>query len=219
MRKGTYPKRIYIQTENTVKKIHDYQVKYKNIVFLAISFIVAFYIFRSPTVMILIENLGRLGYPASFVAGIFFTYGITTVPATVVIFNLGQNFNPFWISLIGAAGSVISDYIIFRFVRDRLIDEIKLLSKDVKHMTKPVSSLFFWEELRIRIWQAISKSKIWSLLIPVIGGLVIASPLPDEMGAAIFGAVKFNPKKFMIIAYLMNFIGIFLVAYSSRVIF
>lgn len=213
-----YPRKIYIDTENTVKRMEKYRIKYRNIVFIIISFIAAFYILRSPTVSLLIANLGKLGYLASFITGLMFTYGITTAPATAIIFNLGQTLNPFWIAFIGAFGSVLSDYIIFRFVRDRLMKEIRLLSKDISRLTKPVSYLFFWEELRVRIWHTISKSKLWHIMIPIVGGMVIASPLPDELGAAIFGAVKFDTKKFLVIGYIMNFIGIFLIAYSSRII-
>ncbi len=147
----------------------------------------------------------------------FFSYGFTAAPATAALFNLGQTFNPFLIAFIGATGTVISDYLIFRFVRDRLLSEIKLLSREIRTLTKPVSYLFFWEELRIRLWHAVSRSKIWSMLIPVFAGFIIASPLPDELGVALFGAIKFSPKKFLVIAYVMNFIGILIVASSARI--
>lgn len=218
MKKAGYPENIYRTTRNTTIKVERYQWKYRNLILLTISFFVAYYILRSGGVVSLIQGLSNFGYPASFVAGLFFSYGITIAPATAALFNLGQTFNPFLIALIGACGTVISDYIIFRFVRDRLLDEIKLLSKEIKSVTKPISHLFFWEELRIRLWNAISRSRVWNLLIPVIAGLIIASPLPDEIGVALFGAVKFNPKKFVIIAYLLNFFGILAIAYSTRVI-
>ncbi len=212
------PKLFYNTTEKTVKKIGEYQWKYRNLILLALSFVFAYYMLKTPQIVSLIENLGNLGYPASFVAGMLFSYGITTVPATAALFTLGKTINPFLIAALGASGTVISDYIIFRIVRDKLLGEINLLSKDVRTLTKPVSALFFWEELRVRIWKAISHSKIWNLIVPVIGGLIIASPLPDELGVAIFGAIKFEPKKFILVAYLLNFVGIFIVAYSARII-
>jgi len=218
MKKVEYPERLYKTTKKTIRRIGKYQWKYRNLILLALSFVVAYYMLKTPQIVSLIENLGNLGYPASFVAGMLFSYGITTAPATVALFTLGKTINPFLIAALGASGTVISDYIIFRIVRDKLLGEIKLLSKEVKTLTKPISHLFFWEELRVRIWHAISRSKVWNLIIPVIGGLVIASPLPDEIGVAIFGAIKFDPKKFIIVAYIFNFIGIFIVAYSSTLI-
>ncbi len=211
-----HQQKIYKTTEKTIIKIGKYHWKYKNLIFLVISFIAAYYIISSEQVSSLIQELGNFGYMASFLAGMFFSYGITTAPATVALFNLGQNLNPFLIALIGASGTVISDYIIFRFVRDRLLDEIKLLSKDVKTLTKPVSALFFWEELRIRLWRAISHSKLWNVIIPVIAGFIIASPLPDEIGVALFGAIKFDPKKFIAVAYFLNFAGILVISSLAR---
>jgi len=216
--KTEYPEKIYKTTRKTIKRIKKYQWKYRNLILLALSFVFAYYMLKTSQIVSLIENLGNLGYPASFAAGMLFSYGITTAPATVALFTLGKTINPFLIAALGAVGTVISDYIIFRIVRDRLLGEIKLLSKEVRTLTKPVSHLFFWEDLRVRIWHAISRSKAWNLIVPVIGGLIIASPLPDEIGVAIFGAIKFEPKKFMIVAYLFNFIGILAVAYSARIL-
>ncbi len=177
----------------------------------------AYYIVKTPFVVSFLSNLGNLGYPATFIAGLFFSYGLTTAPATAAIYNLGLTLNPFLIAFIGAFGSVISDFIIFKFVKNRLANEIKLLATDINRLRKPISSLFFEEELIVRIWKKFSKSKIWAVIVPVIGGFIIASPLPDEIGVAMFGAIKFNTKKFLIISYLFNFIGILLIALSTNI--
>lgn len=202
-----------VNTFNTIKK---YEWKYRNIIFLAASFVLAYFILTSPQAVSFIKDMGNFGYPASFVAGMFFTYGLTAPLATVTLVTLSQNLNPIFVALIGAVGSVISDYIIFHFVRNRLLKEIKMLSNDVTRLTKPISYLFFWEELRIRLWHSISKSKIWHLMIPVLAGFIIASPLPDEIGVALFGAVKFPIKKFLLVSYTLNFAGILIIGYSVR---
>lgn len=217
----------------TYKTIRKYQWKYRNIFYLLISFLVAYFILTSNPVVAFIQKLGNFGYPAAFVSGMFFTYGLTTAPATAAIYNLGQSINPFMIAFLGAFGAMISDYIIFKFVRKRLLKEIKMLSgeisdltkkeisfisKGTRRLTKSFSDLFFWEEFRIRIWRTISRSKIWQIIIPIFAGIIIASPLPDELGVAIFGAVRFPTKKFLFFAYIFNFIGIFMIAYSHRVL-
>ncbi len=215
---STYPRSIYYTTENTIQKMGKYNWKYRNLILLALSFAAAYYILKSGTIASSIQNLGNFGYPASFAAGMLFSYGLTTAPATVALFNLGKTLNPFLIAAIGACGTVISDYVIYRIVKDNLLDEIFLLSREIKNLTKPVSHLFFWEDLRVRIWKGILHSKIWNTIIPIIAGLIIASPLPDEFGAALFGAIRFEPRKFLVAAYVFNFIGIFIVAYSAKVI-
>jgi len=212
------PDDIYKTTQKTIGKIESYQWKYRNLLLLALSFVLAYYMFQNPQIISFIENLGAIGYPAAFIAGLLFSYGATTAPSIAIFFSLAHTNSPLLLAIIGAAGSLLGNYIIFKFVRDNLIEEINTLSKEVKTLTKPVSALFFWEELRIRIWKAISKSKLWQMFIPVIAGFILASPLPDEIGVAMFGAVKFDPKKFMIISYVLHFIGILAVVYSSRVI-
>jgi len=212
------PGDIYKTTKKTIRGIGKYQWKYRNLILLALSFVFAYYMLRNPQIISFVEGLGNFGYPAAFLLGMLFTYAFTAVPATVAIFSLGEILNPILIALIGAVGSVIGNYIIFKLVRDRLLKEINMLSKEVKNLTKPVSSLFFWEEMRIRIWRAISRSNVWQMFVPVFAGFILASPLPDEVGVAIFGAVKFNLEKFLIVSYLLHFVGILAIAYSARII-
>ena len=217
MRNPRYPQNVCKITEKTPKKVEKFQWKYRNIILLAISFVLAYHVLKNVHIVSFIESLGTFGYPASFIAGLFFTYGLTTVPATAAIYNLGQNLNPFLIAFIGAFGSVISDYLIFKFVRDKLSHEIIALSKAINRLRKPISSLILEEGLLVGSWRKISRSKILQTLLPIIAGFIIASPLPDELGVALFGAIKFNPKKFIFIAYLFNFVGILAIGLSSRI--
>ena len=52
----------------------------------------------------------------------------------------------------------------------------------------------------------------------VIAAIIIASPLPDEIGAAIFGALKVKTKYFLVISYTLNFLGILTVAWLGSVL-
>lgn len=216
MKKTGYPEKLYKTTGRTLGKIEKYRWKYRNLFYLLISLIIAYYILRLDVIVSFVQNLGYWGYSATFIVGMFFTYGLTTAPATAAIYNLGQVFNPLLIAFIGAFGSVISDYLIFKFVKDRLAGEIILLSKHINRLRKPISGLILEERLLLIIWRKVSRSKIWSILTPVIAGFIIASPLPDELGVAIFGVIKFNPKKFVVVAYLLNFIGILFIAFFGK---
>lgn len=209
MKNYSYNRRRIIKK---IEKIKTFHWKYHNLILLLISIVIAYYILQFKPIISSIHNLGSLGYFAALILGMMFAYALTAAPATAALYNLGQTLNPFLVAFIGAFGSVIADYVIFRFVRDRLIDEIKLLSKEIGKLTGPVSNLVFSERIKVIIWRKISRSKVWKILIPVIGGFIIASPLPDEIGVAIFGAVKFEPKKFLLISYSLNFIGILIIA-------
>ena len=54
--------------------------------------------------------------------------------------------------------------------------------------------------------------------MPVLGTLVIASPLPDELGVAMLGLAKTDKKSFLIISYLGNFLGILAIGGVARLI-
>lgn len=205
-------RKVNRELEKKVGEIKKFEWKHHNLILLVVSVIIAYYILKFEPIISFMHGLNYLGYFASFILGMLFTYALTVVPATAVLYNLGQQFNPLLIAFIGAFGSVISDYLIFRFVRDKLTDEIKLLSKEINRLTKPISNLVFTEELSVILWKKISRSKIWKTLVPVIAGFIIASPLPDELGVAIFGAAKYEPRKFLVISYVLNFIGIFVIA-------
>jgi hypothetical protein len=97
------------------------------------------------------------------------------------------------------------------------MDEIKLLSNEIETFTKPIPNLAFTNKIRIVLWKKISRSRVWKIIIPVIAGLIIASPLPDELAVAIFGAVKYDVKKFLLFSYCFSFLGILAITSLSNI--
>lgn len=197
------------EINKTVKKVRKFEWKHRNLIIFFVSIVIAYMIVKSPVTDRLIENLKNFGYAGAFAAGSMFTYAFTTVPASAVIYKMGSYLHPLPVALIGAFGSVLSDYVIFHFVRTKLLDEIKLLTSEIQNLARPISSLPLTKEIIYLIWKRIFRMKHLRILIPVVAGFIIASPLPDEIGVAIFGAAKFEPKKFVVIAYFLNFAGIF----------
>lgn len=199
------------QISNHVERLKKW--KYKNLFLFFLSIVVAYFILKNEEAFLPLKEMSHLGYFSAFIAGAMFSSSLTVAPATAIIYALGQMFNPFLLAFIGAFGSLFSDYIIFRFVRDRLIDEIKLLHEDVKRFLDPVGRKVVPKDLsfQLYLWQQTVKSKFrW--LIPVIAGFIIASPLPDEIGVALLGAAKYETERFVILSYFLNFTGIFLIA-------
>jgi len=181
--------------------LDEYQWRHRNTIFIIVSLFFSYAILTSQYVHNLVLNLGDFGYLGSFIVGMLFTYALTTIPATVGLFLLGENLNPILIALIGAGGAVLSDYIIYRFVKDSFLKEIESFSPRVKNMIR---------KLR--------KSPILKSFIPLIAGFIIASPLPDELAAALFGIMKFQPKRFLAYAYFFNFLGILTIATVAKVL-
>ncbi len=55
---------------------------------------------------------------------------------------------------------------------------------------------------------------IW--LMPLIGAFIIASPLPDEAGITMLGMSKIKNWQFILVTFLLNSAGIFLVILAAR---
>ena len=195
---ATQKSRRIKKIKNVIADLRQFEFKHHNMIFLIVSVILAYVLVNTPVVYRAIESIGGFGHIGSFVAGSLFTYGLTTAPATAALFILGKTLqNPFLVALVGAAGAVVSDYLIFRFVRGRLIEEIEETEKEI-----------LGRKIRIKI----DPKGFAAKFIPVIAGLIIASPLPDEFGVAVFGAAKIRTRKFLQYAFFFNFIGIFIIA-------
>lgn len=194
-------KRIKEEIEKEAEKIWELEWKYHNLILFFISIIIAYYLLKSEYLKSMILKFGSLSYFGVLVAGIFYTYGLTTVPASALIYMLGKTLNPFIIAFIGALGSMIGDFLIFAYVKYALVTEIKMLMS----------------ELHLRI-PKILRSKFIYKIAPLIAGLIIASPLPDEIGVALMGIVEYKTKHFLLYSYLLNFIGILIIAYFGKII-
>ncbi len=178
------------------KKEKELVWNHKNLILLLLSVMIAIFILKSEFIKNFINGLGEQGYLGAFFSGLFFSYGITTAPAVAMLYLLGNNLNPFYMAAIGAVGAFLSDYLIFRFVKYGLANEIKRLSDEIKfhpHLKKPYI-------------------KILKKLAPLIAGFIIASPLPDELAAYILGSIKVKDIEFIFISLISNFIGILVIA-------
>jgi len=102
---------------------------------------------------------------------------------------------------IGAAGSVAGDLIIFRFMRDRFAADISELLAH-RHPLRRAHALF-----RHRMFR-------WFTFLA--GGLVLASPLPDEFGISILGLSKMSIKYFIMLSYTFNFLGILAIGFLAK---
>ena len=58
--------------------------------------------------------------------------------------------------------------------------------------------------------------KFFKWLIPFMGALVVASPLPDEIGLAMMGFSKIRTSLFIPISFLLNFLGILVIGFIAK---
>lgn len=130
--------------------------------------------------------------PGSFLAGMGFTSLFTLAPASVVLMEIANVYSPLPVALIGAAGAVLGDLLIFMFVRDSLSDGAMML------LNAPLRQ-------RLRV---LRHHPLLHWILPLTGAIIIASPLPDELGLALMGFSKMDARVFIPISYVMNLLGI-----------
>ncbi len=144
----------------------------------------------------IISTTTEYGLLGSFVAGIFFTSIFTTAPSIVALGELSQMQSVIQVAFFGAAGAMLGDLLIFQFIRDKLSEHLMELMKDQIAGAKRK----FRHHLKFFKWFTF-----------FVGGLIIASPLPDELGVGLLGLSKMNVVWFAPLAFLFNFIGIIMV--------
>lgn len=148
-----------------------------------------------------------LPYIGFFVAGMFFTSAFTTAPAIVLLGEFAQHNNILTVALLGGIGAVVGDFILFTFVKDRVSIDLKYifeLSRGRNPLIKRLSAVFH--------------ARLFRFFAPFVGGLIIASPLPDELGVTILGLSKMNNKVFLLISLCFNIIGIYVIGSVARAI-
>ncbi len=173
---------------------------FKNTFLLLLGMIVFYFLAKTSEVAGLIQGLGSLGYIGALVAGFLFVSTYTVLPAGYVLFELAKHLNPLEIAIVAGIGSMLGDYIIFRFIRDKVTKELKPYLAKVG--TPKLKRLF--------------KTPYFAWLLPLSGALIIASPLPDELGVSLIGASKMNNTHFLAVSYLLNVLGIFFVVLLAQ---
>lgn len=166
--------------------------RYVHLGLLIVGVIVAFYLSRWQVFHDLLLSLGTYGYLGAFIGGMLFVSTSTVATGFVILLVLLEHHSLIGVSIVAGLGGVVGDLAIFRFVRDELVDDIIPLYNKFggKHLTILFHSKYFH----------------WTL--PVIGALIIASPLPDELGVSLMGIAKMKTRSFLVLSYVLNTCGI-----------
>lgn len=173
----------------------------EDLAIIVLSIIIAIILIKTHVLTSILTSTKEIKLFGSFIAGSFFTSAFTTAPAIVTLGEIAQ-VNSIWsTALFGAIGAVIGDLIIFKFIKDRF-------SKHVIEVIKQKGS-----KTRLKL---LLRLKFYKWLTFLIGGLIIASPLPDELGISILGFSKMKQSWFILFSFVSNFIGILLIGIVAR---
>lgn len=137
---------------------------------------------------------------ASFIGGFFFTSLFTVAPATVVLGEIAQANSIIFVALFGGAGAVLGDLILLRFLKSNLTDDLAALFSHPKS-----ERLLRLVHLNIFHW-----------LLVAAGAVVIASPLPDELGLMLMGLSEIKLRYLIPLSFVLNSLGILVIAAIAR---
>ena len=101
------------------------RLKYKNLVFFFISLVVVFSLFNQQVVHSFLLSLGSIGYFGAFIGGMLFVSTFTVATGALILMILAETLSPIEIGVIAGLGAVAGDFIIFRFVKNNLSNELE----------------------------------------------------------------------------------------------
>lgn len=169
---------------------------YPKLTLLGILIIITYFIFSNDVIQNFVMNLDGFGYLGIFIAGLMFSFGFTT-PFAIGFFITYDASNVFLLALIGAIGASISDLFIYKFIKLSFMDEFERIEK-----------LKIFREMDYLIEHHI-RHKIRAYLLFIFAGLIISSPLPDEVGITLLaGFSHIKPKMLALLSFVFNFLGI-----------
>jgi len=189
---------IQKQLQEQITKYKKWQ--YKNTTLLILGLIILFYFADSHIVQTTISKIGELGYLGAFLTGIFFVSTFTVVPAMYVLYVLADKLNPLEVAIWAGLGALLGDYLIFRFLKDRIFEELK-----------PIF-LKLGGSYLVRIF----RTPYFAWFVPLVGAAIIASPFPDEAGIGILGLSKLKNWQFILLSFFLNAAGIFIIVTMAQ---
>ncbi|MES2314561.1 MAG: hypothetical protein V4524_01305 [Patescibacteria group bacterium] len=168
----------------------------KDVTFIAIGAVIALILSGFGIIDHLVSLFGS-NEVASFVAGMFFTSVFTIAPASVALGSIASHTSGHIVALWGALGAVCGDLMLFYFIRDRFSEDFmnSFGSVFIRHLASSFHVGFFkW-------------------ISPILGALIIASPLPDELGITLLGFSKTRTLALIPISFIGNILGIYLIVW------
>ncbi len=186
----------------TVKQILQFP---KLLVFFG-SVVIAYALYRYGAFHWIEGHLDGASYLSLIVAGFLFSFGFTAPFATAYFIEVAHLFPPLVAAPLAALGTALSDMGIFQFTLLSLHDEI--LRFKTTRLMRRMYHLFHHESIP----EHMRKVMRW-----VLACLVIATPLPDEIGMTIVvGFTQLKGWRLSLLCFALNMLGIFVILELAR---
>lgn len=186
-----------------MQHLHTRTLSYHNLFLVFFGLFVASLLYMYEPFHEFLLHLGGFGYVGAFFAGVLFVSSFTAATGILLLLVFAESYPILYIGLCAGLGAVMGDMLIFSFVKNSLTEEISTMY----HMIDPKNHI-----------RVLMRSRYFAWAMPLLGALIIASPLPDEVGVSLMGISKMNPAQFMFVSFLLNTLGIVFILYASTYI-
>ncbi len=136
----------------------------------------------------------------ALVTGVLYSSVFTIATATVVFVQLAAaGVSIPLLALCGGIGGMFADLSMFQIIRSTVLDDV------MRYAQRHTQGLF----------SRFTHFHWFRLLMVVVGALIIATPLPDEIGLALMGLGKARWRVVAILSLILNIIGIALIGLAA----
>ena len=176
--------------------------KYKGLTLIFISILLTIFLSKYNFLNESLFSLRHTPFLGSFIAGILYVSASTAVLGILMLSDLAKTISPIEIAIIAGLGGAVADFTLFRFFKGDLIGEITPIYNKLggKHLTRLMYHKYFR----------------WSL--PIVGAIIIASPIPDELGISLMGLTRIKTYPFVILSLILDIAGVFLLVSAFSLI-
>lgn len=168
--------------------------KYKHLTYFFVSLLVVAVLAQFPQFHLFMHQLSKAGYWGAFIGGVLYVSTFTAAIGALLLISMTETVPIIPLCLLAGLGGLVGDMIIFRFIRSSVQSELHRLY------------YAFGGKFITRIFK---KNKPLSWILPILGAIIIASPLPDEVGVSMLGVSQIRTVHFTIMAFSLNAMGVF----------
>lgn len=175
--------------------------KRRNLFLLILGVLLAVFLARSPLLTMFLDHFSTYPLLIAFIGGMLFASTFTVATGGIVLIKLSGLYSPIFLILFAGLGAAFCDYLIFSLIKNKAPTHIAPVYKNLinkSHLHKILHTHYF----------------AWTL--PVLGAIVMASPIPDEVGVSLMGLSKLSGIKFLLIALSSHLIGMTTIIAGSR---
>jgi len=176
------------------KKVTNHQPFIQSFFYVLGSIILTLVLLQIPFFHEMIAALGKFGYIGALIGGILFVSVFTAAPGLLLLLTLAETHPALPLAIVAGIGGVFGDFIILSMLSNHANETLKSF-KNNDGIMKTVRIL---------------RHTKYRFFLTVLGAIIIASPLPDELGLSLMGLSKMKRSTFLWLTFSLNAIGVYI---------